>query len=184
MESLFFVAILPPPQISTDIEEIRKQCSIDYQVYSALKPPVHITLIPPFKLNLALENKLLATLENCRNFSPFEQKLHDYDGFPFKVVFIKANKNTGITELHKSIKTNLKPYLKENHGPINPHITIAYRDVEETVYKKIMEDYRKRHFRVHFEVNKFALLKHDGKKWTLFKEFESKPQEKQYTMVL
>jgi 2'-5' RNA ligase len=184
MESLFFVAILPPPEISADIDEIRKQCSVDYQVYSALKPPVHITLIPPFKLDLALENKLVTSLQHCRNFRPFEQELHDYDGFPPKVIFIRANKSPGITELHKNIKTKIRPYLKESQGSINPHITIAYRDVEEHVYEKIMEAYSKRHFRVNFNVNKFSLLKHDGKKWNLFKEFDSRPQDEQYTMDL
>lgn len=184
MESLFFVAILPPQEISAVIDEIRKQCSIDYQVYSALKPPVHITLIPPFKLNVALENKLVTSLQYCRNFRSFEQELCDYDGFPPKVIFIRANKNPGITALHKNITTKIKPYLRESPGSINPHITIAYRDVGEDVYEKIMHAYGKKRFRANFNVNKFTLLKHDGKKWNLFKEFESKPQEEQYKMDL
>jgi 2'-5' RNA ligase len=184
MESLFFVAILPPQQISADIDEIRKQCSVDYQVYSALKPPVHITLIPPFKLDAALENKLVGSLQHCRNFRSFEQELHDYDGFPPKVIFIGANKNPGIVALHKNITTKIRPYLKESPGSINPHITIAYRDVEEHVYEMIMRAYGKKRFRVNFNVNKFALLKHDGRKWNLFKEFESRPQEEQYTLDL
>ncbi|HMI03797.1 MAG TPA: 2'-5' RNA ligase family protein [Pedobacter sp.] len=184
MESLFFVAILPPPEISADIDEIRKQCSVDYQIYSALKPPVHITLIPPFKLSVALENKLVTSLQHCRNFRSFGQELHDYDGFPPKVIFIRANKSPGIIALHKTITTKIRPYLKESPGSINPHVTIAYRDVEEHVYEKIMQAYSKKHFRVNFDVNKFALLKHDGKKWNLFKEFKSRPQEEQYTMDL
>jgi 2'-5' RNA ligase len=184
MESLFFVAILPPPEISADIDEIRKQCSSDYQVYSALKPPVHITLIPPFKLNAALEDKLITTLQHCRNFRSFEQELHDYDGFPPKVIFIRASKNPGIIALHKNITIKIRPYLKESPGSINPHITIAYRDVEEPIYEKIMQAYSKKRFRVNFIVNKFALLKHDGKKWNMLKEFESRPEEEQYTMDL
>ena len=184
MESLFFVAILPPPEISAGIDEIRKQCSMDYEVYSALKPPVHITLIPPFRLNVALENKLVASLQHCRNFKSFEQELRDYDGFPPKVIFIRANKNPDIIALHKNIATKIRPYLKESTGSINPHITIAYRDVGKHVYEKIIEAYSKKRFRANFNVNKFALLKHDGKKWNLFKEFESKPREGQYTMDL
>jgi 2'-5' RNA ligase len=182
MESLFLVAILPPPEISADIDEIRKQCSIDYQVYSALKPPVHITLIPPFKLYQIFENKLVNSLQNCRNFRPFTQEIQDYSGFPPKVVFIKASKSPEITNLHKNIKTKLKPYLRESPGSINPHITIAYRDVSELVYEKIMEAYSKKHFRANFNVDKFTLLKHDGKKWHVFEQFESSPQEEQYRM--
>lgn len=182
MESLFFVAILPPPKISSDIDEIRKQCATDFQVYSALKPPVHITLIPPFKLDQALEKKLANSLRNCGNFRPFEQELKDYGGFPPKVIFIKASKSPEIINLHKNIKTKLKPYLRESPGSINPHITIAYRDVSELVYEKIMEAYSKKHFRTNFNVDRFTLLKHDGKKWHVFEQFGSSSQEEQYRM--
>jgi len=116
MESLFFIAIIPPSPISADIDQIRKQCSLDYQVYAALKPPVHITLIPPFKLDSALEGKLISDLECCRNFKPFDQELHNYDGFPPKVIFIKANKSHGIAQLYRILKIRLKPYLKKVLG--------------------------------------------------------------------
>lgn len=185
MQDLFFIAILPPSAISKDIDGIRKQCSLEHQVYSALKPPVHITLIPPFKLDPTLQNKLIASLEQSRNFLPFMQELRNYDGFPPKVVFINAIKNPGITGLHKMLKENLKIYSKESAGSINPHITIAYRDVDPNIYDQIMEVYNKRRFHAHFMVDKFALLKHDGEKWNLFKEFESRPlQEEQYKMDL
>ncbi|TKC07247.1 2'-5' RNA ligase family protein [Pedobacter frigoris] len=182
MESLFFVAILPPVALSSEIDEIRKQCSIEYQVYSALKPPVHITLIPPFKLDSVFEARLITDLEHCRNFQSFEQELNDFDGFPPGVVFIVADKNPGITYLHKILRVKLKKYLKTSSGSITPHITIAYRDVLQDVYERIIEVYSRRSFRASFNVDKFVLLKHNGKKWNLVKEFESRPQEQQYTM--
>ncbi|WP_316793521.1 2'-5' RNA ligase family protein [Pedobacter frigoris] len=180
MESLFFIAILPPAAISSEIDEIRKQCSVEYKIYSALKPPVHITLIPPFKLDSVFEDKLIANLESCRNFHSFVQELNGYDGFPPGVVFIRADNNTEITHLHKILRIKLKKYLKASSGSITPHITIAYRDVLQHVYERIMEAYKKKTFRASFNVNKFALLKHDGKNWNLVKEFESRPQEQQY----
>lgn len=184
MESLFFIAILPPLAISDAIEEIRKQCSLEHQVYSALKPPVHITLAPTFIIDSKLESKLISSLEHCQNFQPFDQELRDYNGFPPKVVFINANKNPGITALRKTITDHLKPYLKKKPGTFNPHVTIAYRDVEESVYYQIMKTYSKKRFRINFNVNKFALLKHDGKKWNIFREFESRPHNEQFKMVL
>lgn len=184
MQSLFFIAILPPTSISNAIDEIRKQCALDYKVYSALKPPVHITLIPPFNLPPMLEHKLISSLEQCRNFQPFEQELKDYDGFSPRVVFINALKNPGISALYKILRKHVKIYLEKVPGPIKPHITIAYRDVEPIIYEQIIEAYSKRRFNAHFTVSKFALLKHDGKKWKLFREFESRPQEEQYKMNL
>jgi len=184
MQELFFIAILPPLAISNDIDEIRKQCSAQYQVYSALKPPVHITLIPPFKLEPRQKNRLISSLEHCRHFHPFVQELRNYDGFPLKVVYINAVKNPGIIALHKMLRENLKIFLKENSSSINPHITIAYRDVTETIFDQIMKVYSKRRFHALFTVDKFTLLKHDGKKWNILKEFESRPEKEQYTMDL
>ena len=183
MESLYFVAILPPQEISSEIDEIRKQCSIDHKVYTALKPPVHITLAPPFKLDSKFEPKLFNSLELARNFSPFNQELKNFDGFPSHTVYINALKNPFISALFKTIKDVLKPYSSDNKGSITPHITIAYRDVND-VYPHIMEEYKRRRYKAAFTVNKFSLLKHDGKKWNLLREFESRPQQAQFTLDL
>jgi len=179
MESLYFVAILPPDEISAEIDEIRKQCSVDHKVYSALKPPVHITLAAPFKLNSQFEPKLLSSLEMVRNFSAFDQELKNFDGFPSHTVYINALKNPGIITLFKIIKNALKPYSNDTKGPIRPHITIAYRDVG-SAYPDIMEEYKKRKYKAQFTVDKFSLLKHDGKKWNIFKEYSSRPKQEQF----
>jgi 2'-5' RNA ligase len=183
MESLYFIAIIPPADISHSIDEIRKQCSLDYKVYSALKPPVHITLAPPFKLPAEMETKLMASLETARNFAPFDQELKDFDSFPQHTVYINVVKTTGIALLHKQIKSVLKPFTKDAKGssPVNPHVTIAYRDLHDT-YPQIIEAYKKRIFRAHFMVNKFSLLKHNGKQWNIIKDYESRPEESQLKM--
>ncbi|SMC60371.1 2'-5' RNA ligase family protein [Pedobacter africanus] len=181
MESLYFVAILPPQEISAEIDEIRKQCSIDHKVYTALKPPVHITLAPPFKLNSQFEPKLFNSLELARNFPSFNQELKNFDGFPSHTVYINALKNPFISALFKTIKNALKPYSIDNKGSITPHVTIAYRDLSDA-YPQIMEEYKRRKYKAEFTVNKFSLLKHDGKNWNLLREFESRPQREQFTI--
>lgn len=183
MESLYFIAILPPANVSLSIDDIRKQCSWDYQVYSALKPPVHITLAPPFKLHTGMEPKLIASLETARNFTAFNQELKNFDSFPPHTVYINAVKNIGIVTLYQLVKSVLKPFTKDTKGSIKPHITIAYRDIND-VYPKIIEEYKKRTFRAQFMVNKFSLLKHDGKQWNIIKDYESRPEEQQLKMYL
>ncbi|HKG05307.1 MAG TPA: 2'-5' RNA ligase family protein [Pedobacter sp.] len=127
MESLFFVAILPPPQLSEAIDNIRKQCSIDYDVFSALKPPVDITLAPPFKINPTIEKKMIASLRAATDFLPFISVWKNFDIFPRHTLYITGEKNNGVISLHRMIKICLRPYLKETYGSINLHITIAYR---------------------------------------------------------
>lgn len=185
MEDLYFIAVLPPPNLGNEIDEIRKACAVEHQVSSALKPPVHITLIPPFKLNSIQEQKLVKSLRSACSFQPFVQKLKDFDGFPEHTVYIKAIRNDGILAVHKKIKTVLKPFggLIKGGSLTSPHITIAYRDAKEA-YPQIIEQYRRRHFNAEFIVDHFTLLKHDGKRWNIHSEYTANADEGQLEIFL
>lgn len=181
MEDLYLVAILPPAGLRERIEEIRKEISLEYGVYSALKPPVHITLAAPFKLKAAMEQQLIQKLKSACHFDPFVQKLEDFDGFPEHTVFIKALKNPGISTLYKNLKAALKPYVEGSKNPFTPHLTIAYRDAKEA-YPQIMEQYQNRRFREEFLADHFTLLKHDGKRWNIHSEYHPVPSVTQLKM--
>lgn len=183
MEDLYLIAILPPTGLKERIEEIRKEVSLEHKVYSALKPPVHITLAPPFKLHAAMEQQLVQKLKPVCHFDPFVQQLEDFDGFPEHTVFIKVLKNKGISNLHKNLKAALKPYVEGSKNPFHPHFTIAYRDAKEA-YSQIMEQYQNRRFREEFLTDHFTLLKHDGKRWNIHSEYYAQPRLKQLEMSL
>ena len=183
MEDLYFIAILPPEELRQRIDEIRKAVSLEHGVFSALKPPVHITLVPPFKLKTAMEKQLIQKLKSLCHFDPFIQKLEDFDGFPEHTVFIRALKNTGISTLYKKLKAGLKPYVEGSRNPFHPHLTIAYRDAKEA-YPQIMEQYQNRRFREEFLAAHFTLLKHDGKRWNVHSEYYAQPAITQLEMGL
>jgi len=177
------VAILPPAGLRERIDEIRKEVSLEHSVYSALKPPVHITLAPPFKLKPVLEQQLVQKLKSVCHFEPFVQRLEDFDGFPEHTVFIKVLKNTGISTLYKNLKAALKPYAEGSKNPFYPHLTIAYRDAKEA-YPQIMEAYQNRRLREEFLTDHFTLLKHDGKHWNIHSEYYAQPSNQQLEMLL
>lgn len=156
---------------------------MEHGVFSALKPPVHITLVPPFKLKSNHEHKLLQTLNRARTFSPFLQELENFGGFPEHTVYIHAHKGTGINNLSRLLRALLKPYEINFKNPLNPHITIAYRDAE-SAYPAIMEQYSKRIFKASFMVNHFSLLRHDGKKWNICREYQARPAEPQIELFI
>lgn len=183
MEDLYMVGILPPAGLRERIDEIRKEVALEHEVYSALKPPVHITLAAPFKLKPAMEKQLVQKLKSVCQFDPFIQKLEDFDGFPEHTVFIKVLKNTGISTLYKNLKAALKPYTEGTKNPFHPHLTIAYRDAKEA-YPQIMEQYQNRRFREEFLTDHFTLLKHDGKRWNVHSEYYAQPKIMQLEMSL
>jgi len=183
MDSLFFVALMPPSELSEIIDNIRKQCSIEYHVFRALKVPVHMTMAPPFKIDSKIENKMIASLKEASNFDPFDQYLKNYGTFPEHTLYIQGDKTREIVQLHNAIKTCLRPYLSKIYGPITPHITIAYKDIQDS-YSLIKEAYKTKQFDAQFRVNKFTLLKHDRTKWNIHKEYEFRQNEKQLKILI
>ncbi|WP_410478579.1 2'-5' RNA ligase family protein [Pedobacter gandavensis] len=105
-------------------------------------------------------------LTQARNFKPFTQHLNNYLGFQnTKAVYISALKNRQIEDFYEKIKILTKAFSKDTYTTLNPHLTIAYRDLSESLYLEIMSYYKKRSFKATFEVNHFRLLKHDGRHW-------------------
>lgn len=178
MDHLYFIAILPDQGTSAAIDAIRKECANDHGVYAALKPPVHITLAPPFKLPAGLETKLTESLRPACNFTPFLQYLENFEGFPEHTVYIHAKKSPELSSLYRTLKSLLKPYGSEPKGTLTPHITIAYRDAKEA-YPAIMKEYQRRIFKAAFPVNHFTLLKHNGKQWESYKHYYARPGKEQ-----
>lgn len=179
MKHNYLIAILPPPDLSQLIDDIRKTCSEKFQVYKALRPPVHITLLFLQNLDDAFEPQLISSLEAARNFKPFTQKLENYDAFVGnKVVFIKATINKEITTLYRNIKKILGDTVKEPKSQITPHITIAYRDLKDQ-FPQIYAEYKNKSFEASFPVDHFTLLKHDRIRWNILRDYKAKPDDQQ-----
>ncbi|MXV51278.1 hypothetical protein GS399_09885 [Pedobacter sp. HMF7647] len=177
MKNLYFIAILPPEQLSEQIDDIRKECSEMFNVFAALKPPVHITLFAPFQLGNERENQLIKVLEAPRHHSSFEQELENFDTFNSHVVYINTIKNKSIASLQKNITAVMhhheigKREVKGGNTLFKPHITIAYRDIDQEIFPAMWAEYKNKKFKRQFTVGGFTLLKHDGKKWNRFKEY-------------
>lgn len=182
MKNLYLIAILPPPQLSEQIDDIRKECAGKYNVKAALKPPVHITLFRPFFLEPERESWLIKLLLPATNQSCFEQKLENFDSFNMHVVFIRAIKNTYISSLQRNISAiinhnKIDPKEVKGNTLFRPHITIAYRDIPPEVFPAVWEEYKNRKFKRDFMVDAFSLLKHDGKRWNLLRSYYLKQSE-------
>lgn len=184
MKHNYLIAILPPPELSMQIDEIRKACSEKYKVYKALRPPVHITLLFLRNLDDVFELQLINGLEAARNFKPFLQKLENYDAFlGNEVVFIKALVNPEITTLYRNIKKVIGDLSKEPKSQISPHITIAYRDLKDQ-FPQIYAEYKNKSFEASFQVDHFTLLKHDRIRWNMIKNYKAKPGDQQLELNL
>ncbi len=178
MDSLYLIALLPPNQLSEQIDEIRHECADKFNVKAALKPPVHITFYKPFKVPRKDEDRVVKQLKqvSAQNTS-FDVSLNNFNSFNTQVLYIDVLKSKEIGQLNKNITAVFKEDRKQSEeyqskSAFKPHITIAYRDIQPEVFPLIWDEYKDRKFKRSFRADRFSLLKHDGKRWKVFREFD------------
>ncbi|MEM6735154.1 MAG: 2'-5' RNA ligase family protein [Bacteroidota bacterium] len=173
MESLYFIAIVPPKDIQLEITLLKQEIAKKYGSKHALKSPPHITLHMPFKW----KDKKLDQLGNAvkdmnTQLVPFRLVLKDFNYFEPRVVYINVVKNLTLEELQKKILDECRKKLKLNNAnyknqPFRPHVTIAFRDLKKQMFYRAKEEFEKRAYSGKFGVKRIELLKHDGKKWNV-----------------
>lgn len=175
--ALYLTAISPPAELSEQIDDIRKELSERYNIYAALKPPVHITLYRPLHIDQSYESTLIKLLRPIGlNHYPFTQELLNFGSFNIQTLFIAAVKNPTLSALQKDVaavfnKNKIDPKEVKGNTSFHPHVTVAYRDISPGIFPEIWEELKNRKFKRSFPVDHFTLLKHDGRKWQVFKEF-------------
>ncbi|TZF84632.1 2'-5' RNA ligase family protein [Pedobacter sp. BS3] len=188
MKSLFLIALLPPEQLSEQIDGIRKECSEKYNVYAALKPPVHLTLYRTIHIEQHLEKHLEKVLMQATHRDPFTVTLENFDSFNNQTLFINCIKSPPLAALQKSIsaiisRNRFDPReVKGGNTLFKPHITIAYRDVSPEIFPVMWDEYKSRKFKREFPVHAFTLLKHNGKQWQPVKHYNLVPQNESLTL--
>jgi len=174
---LYFIGIIPPKDSydgACDLKHYFKEC---YNSKASLNSPPHITLHMPFQWKEEKENELIEKLETfSANIKNFNLQLSNFGSFPPRVIFIHVVPNEELSDLHKSLYRFAKRELNLFNAnykdlPFHPHITLAFRDLKKPMFVKAWEEFQTKEFKYQFNVDHFALLKHDGKTWEVYKEF-------------
>lgn len=177
MEQRYFIAIVPHEKLCNEIVAIKQDFADTYNSKGALRSPAHITLHMPF---LWKENKEEKLIEQLSVFK-FEEKnieisLNKFSRFGERVIFIDVEKNETLTQLQKQLVRHVKQMLNlfnqdEDLRGFHPHITVAFRDLKKEQFAKAWQIYKGKDFKDAFNCESFALLKHDGKHWNVYKTF-------------
>lgn len=172
----YFIAIIPSEPVYSEIETIKKSISEKYNNKSALKSPPHITLHMPFEWKSEKENILIENLQEFHFGKSIAIELKNYGCFEPKVLYVDVVLNNELNELKQKlvqhIKLNLNIFNQANTlRPFHPHITIAFRDLKKADFYLAWDEYKDKEFAGEFFAGHFALLKHNGKFWEIFKTF-------------
>ncbi|MES2565444.1 MAG: 2'-5' RNA ligase family protein [Bacteroidota bacterium] len=172
----YFIAIVPPEPILSEIRNIKQNIFETYQTKGALQSPAHITLHMPFSFEEEKENKLISCLEAFQFDTQFSITLDNYSCFEPRVIFINVAEQQKLFELQKQLVLHVKRRLmlfnqSDDLRGFHPHVTVAFRDVKKPVFYKVWEEYKDKLFSGNFSCNSIALLKHEKDQWYIYKEF-------------
>ncbi|MEM9329189.1 MAG: 2'-5' RNA ligase family protein [Bacteroidota bacterium] len=177
MESLYFVAVVPPPDIREEITAFKQYCAEHFGSKHALRSPPHITLHMPFKW----KDKRLQQLKTTLNRSVFERSLfdislQDFDFFEPRVVFVDVVTNLSLLRLQKRVVQEMKSLhiFNANHKdrPFHPHMTVAFRDLKKSVFPEAKRHFLQSEYKASFQVDHIVLLRHEQHRWQEFDRFD------------
>ena len=176
-KKLYLIALVPPQKIRDEVEQLKLEMKKIYNASHALKIPAHITLQMPFTRKDSEEGHIINTLQRfAGKQTPLKIHLNGFDSFPPRVLFIKIVNHQPIKELSRKLNNTLtdSELVSENrvNDDIHPHMTIATRDLKEKDYHQAWEKFQDREYKNSFTAKSLFLLKHNGKNWDIYREFE------------
>jgi 2'-5' RNA ligase len=167
----YFLAIIPPAPVFDQALGLKNYFKQRYNSKASLNSPPHITLHMPFRWKEDKEQELINTLNNFETgLKPFELQLLNFASFPPRVIYIDVVESHDLISLQKKLLRFCKRELNLFNAdykdqPFHPHLTLAFRDLKKSVFGEAWEEFKSKPFSATFSIDKFDLLKHNGKVW-------------------
>ena len=175
-----FIGVLLPDDITSTLEDCRRYMSHTYGCKSGYRTPIHVTLVPPFKLQEEygtqdLENAIFSAIESG-SVEKFVAHIEGFDAFGDRTIFGKVLADPRWTSLRDS---TLDPVLKSCPGctkkdarPFQPHATVANRDIPSGVSSDALKVLGEINLNEDFPVDNITIFERKGGAWEIASTIE------------
>ncbi|MEM9568451.1 MAG: 2'-5' RNA ligase family protein [Cyanobacteria bacterium P01_E01_bin.34] len=176
-QQLFFLALLPPPDMQASITAIKQEFGDRFNSYHALKSPPHITVFPPFKWPESQKSQF----ECLADFAAAQEKipvtLSGFGAFPPRVIYVRPLKSPTLMEAYERLQKFLAARLElvdlmAKRRAFSPHVTVAHRDLSKENFRAAWVEIEERSFDAEFTAIQLTLLQHNGHHWEIAREWE------------
>lgn len=175
-EARYFIALIPPDPIQSEVQKIKEHFQTVYNSKGALRSPGHITLMMPFLWKEQKEEKLCNLLAQTTKEKKFTLVFDGFGAFAPRTIFIKNKESTHLMDFQSRLaqyaKRNMNLFNATHNRGYHPHLTVAFRDLKKDQFAEAWKEFENQPFNYEFEVSSFWLLKHDGKGWNAYQEFQ------------
>lgn len=169
MSSLYFIALLPPPDIQAEVTAFKAYAAEHFQSRRALNSPPHITLIPPFRFEEAPARALRADLDAWqREQPPFTVQLDGFAAFPPRVIYVDIRPNEQLARYQQALADWLAAQYdisgSSPHG-FHPHMTVAFKDLKRRQFPAAWSYFQALPYQRQFVVERLYLLGWVAGRW-------------------
>lgn len=174
----YFVALLPPEAVQSDVTRIKQHFKERYHSRKALNSPPHITLQPPFQQAESEAVRLKSVLQTfAQRHAPLTVQLDGFAAFPPRVIYIHVVRSQSLLQLQQNLMAELEAQLAivdpiSKQRPFHPHLTVAFRDLTPANFKAGWAEFCQQSFQATFTVAALTLLIHLQGRWQIHAQFE------------
>ncbi|HIK44377.1 MAG TPA: 2'-5' RNA ligase family protein [Leptolyngbyaceae cyanobacterium M65_K2018_010] len=173
----FFVALLPPADLQSQVTAIKEDISQRFHSQAALKSPPHITLLPPFDWPLDALDRLQGFLQTfAQAQTPIPIRLSGFKAFPPRVIYIDVVPEASLIACQSLLQQSFRTTFsmtdpRARRLSFTPHMTVGFRDLKPAAFHRAWADYKDRPFNAHFIAHELTLLRHNGQRWSIAATF-------------
>ena len=174
-----FIGVLLPEDITLTLEDCRRYMREAYGCKSGHATPIHVTLVPPFRLPDEYSTEDLAnTIESevLPKGLGFTGHIDNFDAFGDRTLFAKVLPDEKWVALRDAVYGAVVKAApgctKKDVRPFAPHLTVANRDVPAGIMTDALQVMNELNLVEDFPVDNVTIFERQGGKWVSAVELE------------
>ena len=167
-----FIGVLLPEDITLTLEDCRRYMHEVYGCKSGHGTPIHVTLVPPFRLQEEYSTADLISVIEKEVFPKglgFTAHINNFDAFGDRTLFANVVAGDAWTRLRdKTVQALLNTCpgcTKKDKKPFQPHATVANRDIPAGVMTKAIQVMNELNLAEDFLVDNITIFERKGNRW-------------------
>jgi len=168
-----FIGVLVSDDITETLESCRRYMNQKYGCKSGYGTPIHITLVPPFRLDEAYTTKDIVSavqrLVSSAEFSGFTAHIDNFDAFGDRTIFAKVSATKQWTSLRdkvfSAVSGAVQNSIRKDTRLFQPHLTVANRDIPAGVSTDALAAFNELNLIEDFQVDNITVFERSGGKW-------------------
>lgn len=167
-----FIGVLLPEDITLTLEDCRRYMREAYGCKSGHATPIHVTLVPPFRLPEEYSTEDLARAiesEVLPKGLGFTGHIDNFDAFGDRTLFAKVVTDEKWIALrdavYGAVVKTAPGCTKKDGRPFAPHISVSNRDIPAGVMTDALQVMNELNLVKDFPVDNITIFERQGGKW-------------------